>query len=118
MIRSSQTLNSTPRIENKGRRGWVDISSNEKGHGLRGPSGPNPYRRQPPPRCLPTCHSCGNFGHIQTHCQYHMSRRPMNVNPPPTKVFTPLRIDMENLISMMKDVSLRVDKLEGASGST
>jgi hypothetical protein len=47
-----------------------------------------------------------------------MSRRPMNVNPPPTKVFTPLRIDMENLISMMKDVSLRVDKLEGASGST
>jgi len=42
----------------------------------------------------------------------------MYVNSFPRKVPTPPKSDMESLISMMKDVVLRFDKLEAASGPT
>lgn len=89
---------------------FVDNRSKVKGF--------NPHSRQPSPKHVPTCHLCGKVGHIRLQCLLLRSRTPMKMTTPPRKATIPPRNDIENLVFKMKNIVIRLDKLEDGKGPT
>jgi hypothetical protein len=87
-----------PKVVGQGKKVWIPLKSKVEGS--------DPPRRQPPPRCVTTCHQCGKVGHIRPHCHLFRSRIPKK------EIISP-RTDLESLLSVMRDDFLRLDKLEG-----
>lgn len=110
---SSPTLHNIPKNVNKGRENYVNHA-----HGLQRPNGPNPYRKPFFQRCVPTCHWCGKVSHIPPDYRMLKFRTLMTVTSPPKRMVTPPRSDMKNFISIIKDIAIRLDKLEGRNGPT
>lgn len=73
--------------------------------------GLNPHRGQPFSRHVLTCHLYGKVDHIRSERCFLRYRTPKKMTTPP-------RSDMENLVFIMRDVVLRLDKLEGVKRPT
>jgi hypothetical protein len=68
--------------------------------------GANPPRRQPSQRFVHICCHSGRLGHIRRYCLMLRFRAPKKETTLP-------RTDIENLVSMMRSIVLRLDKLDG-----